>query len=131
MRALLDHQQRDALVAQAAKDAIDGFHDQGAEAQSRFVEQHEPWPGHERAGDDELLLFAARELARGRGEAILQERELGHHVPEIFLDLLAIGAHLRAEPDVLLDRELGEDVAALGYQAQSLAGDVLGRYANN
>src|SRR6266446_3404569 len=84
MRALLDHQQRNASIAQSAQDAVHGFHDEGPKPESRFVQEYQPRPGHECAGDDELLLLAARELARLCGEAARHKWKLHQHVLEVF-----------------------------------------------
>ncbi len=73
MGALLDDEQRVALVTKLAKDFVDAIDDVRREAERRLVDQHQLGPRHQRAGNDELLLLAPRELSAGCRQALAEE----------------------------------------------------------
>ena len=101
------------------EDFVDSVHHHGREAQGGLVQQDEPGARHQRAGDDQLLLLAAGELAAGSGKAPAQEGEALQHALEVRPHLLAVAPHLAAQQDVLLHRELGEDVAPLRHHGKA------------
>src|SRR5581483_8751367 len=86
-----------------------------------LVEQQDGGVGDERARDRELLLLSAGERAR------LPAAELRDHGEELegVVDSARRAARGEAEPQVLLDGQLGEDAAALGNERDAGARDVL------
>ena len=124
-RALLDEQDRDAALADPAQrleDAVDG---ERRQAERRLVEEQHVRLGHQRAADRELLLLAAREVARVAAAELLQDRE------EVVGDLERVAAAVPApgrepEAEVLLDREPGEDPPALRHERHAGVRDRLG-----
>ena len=88
------------------------------EPERRLVEQQHVGPRDERARDRELLLLAARERARRAGarnsrddrEELVDPRRAASPAP-------SARRAGEAEPQVLLDRQLGEDPPALGTSA--------------
>src|SRR3982074_818071 len=110
---LLNQQDRDAKLAQSHHDAEDLAHDQRGEAEARLVEQEEPRLRHQRAAERQHLAFAAGqragELAATFGEAwkaridVMQVASDGGTVAP---------ARVGAEDEVVLDRHLGEQLAA-------------------
>src|SRR6056297_1119769 len=109
---LLDEDDRHVLlVTQMGDDAADLLDDVGLDALGRFVEKQKLRLRDEGAGDGELLLLAAREVAAAAGEEVLQDRE---ELEDLVVDP-AFGARQAGETglEVLLHREHGKDVAAL------------------
>ena len=61
---LFDEEDSEALIAvERADDIEDLAHDERREAERGFIEQQKARAAHQRAGDGEHLLFAARERA--------------------------------------------------------------------
>ena len=81
-RVLLDQQDRDAVVAQAAHDREDLLHDQRRQAEARLVEHQQARRRHQRAAQREHLALAARQRVgalrcaarRGAGSARRRRR---------------------------------------------------------
>src|SRR5690348_3355219 len=119
---LLDEQDRDAAPAQLLQILADQLDDLRCQPLGRLVDHDQVGVAHQRAAQRQHLLLAAREDARFGVRALLQAREQAVHVVERPARLL--GALLLAEQQVLLDRELGEDVAVLGHVADAAVGDV-------
>ena len=69
------HQDRGALAAQRVDQRPQLLADLRVEADGRLVEQHQPRPVHERAGDQQPPAHAARELVDARVAAV---GEVGH-----------------------------------------------------
>src|SRR6266542_6906842 len=86
-RVLLDdeHGQPFALV-QLADDPEDLGHDPRREPERRLVEQDEPRPEHERAGEREHLLLTAAERSRAPVAAVAQPGEAREHTLLVLLD---------------------------------------------
>jgi hypothetical protein len=83
------------------------------ERSERLVEQQHPRPVHERAGESDPLLLAARELARLAGfeAGEIDELEDLPHAPTDVVPTDPRAAH--AEGDVLEDREVWKERVAL------------------
>ena len=90
------------------------LHEQRREAERRLVEQQQPRPRHERARDREHLLLAARERAGALLAALAQAREQLEHALAVRCDPGAVLAQVGAELEVLLDREVREDLRPSG-----------------
>ena len=128
LRALLDEQHGESPLADRRERVEDDVGDRRREAERRLVEEEHVGSRDERAGDRELLLLAA-------GAPRLPRTELGddREHPEHALEVL-VRADLRAPPgqpeaEVLLDRQLGVDPAALRHERDAGSRDGLGRPA--
>ena len=75
LRALLDEQHRHAAAADLGERLEDDVDDLRREAERGLVEEEQPRPGDERAGDRELLLLAARERPRVPAPELAHDRE--------------------------------------------------------
>src|SRR5665213_2077832 len=74
LRVLLDHKDGDLVVAVDLTENLEQVaHDQWSETERWLVEQHQPRTQHQRAGDREHLLFAARERSCLLGMALLED----------------------------------------------------------
>src|SRR4249919_1520330 len=113
LRVLLDHEHGETLLlVQVAEDSEDLPDDERRQPEGRLVEEQEPRPQHERAGNREHLLLAARERA---GLLLAPLREPGKVAADALVALVEpAAAEMRAETQVLVDRELAEDAPALG-----------------
>jgi hypothetical protein len=127
LHVLLDQQDRDALLAQQTDDAGELAHDQGRQPLARLVEQHHLGIGHQRPGDRQHLLLAARELRAlvvgalaQRGEQVEQPGERPGAAGRAFADLY-----------VLDHREIGKDQPSLGHVGHALARHQVGRPAGD
>ena len=127
--ALLDQQHRDAALADLGERREDDVDDLRREAERRLVEQQDIGPGDERARDRELLLLAAGERTRPAPRELLDDRELRVDRLDVLAGARARAPPREAEPQVLLDRQLGEDAPPLGHERDARARDVLGRPA--
>jgi hypothetical protein len=90
------------------------------DAHGGLVEQQQVGRAHQRAGEAELLLHAARELARGPGG---EAAEVGHfHQPPIALAALAGGdaVQVGVEVEVLLHAQVVVQAEALGHVADAV-----------
>ena len=112
---LLDEEDGATLLVELAKDLEHPVDHQGSEPERRLVEEQEPRSGDEPASDRELLLLSARELGARAVPGLRQDREALARF-DVFRHRGAIAARLGADPDVLADREPGEDPPALGHQ---------------
>ncbi len=103
---------------------LDIFDDRGLDALGRLVEDQQPRPGHQGAGDGELLLLAARQVAAAPPQHGFEHRE---QVENLVGDL-AQGAFDRGKAglQVFLDREQREDLAALGHVGDAVARPAVG-----
>ena len=92
------------------------------EPERDLVEEEEPGRGHQRPSDRDHLLLAAREPPGLLLDALLEAREeiedLRHRIVHAGLD-----ARRCADPEVLLDRQLLEDVAPLRHLGDAGADD--------
>ncbi len=98
------------MSTMTSRDLLD---DLRREAERRLVEQQELGRGHQRAADGEHLLLAAGEVAGRRPAALGEHREEVEHAVRALLHLGLRAAREGARPEVLVDRELGEDAPAL------------------
>ena len=93
----------------------------GREALRRLVDEEQPVLVHERARERDHLLLAARE---GAGLLLGALDELGEELGD---DRAVGGAAALGEPQVLLDRELAEDLAVLRHVGDALLHDAVGQ----
>jgi hypothetical protein len=115
---LLDEQHGAALLGRVLADhGQEALHDDRREAEAQLVQQQELRPPQQRPRDREHLLLAAGQQAR---RAVLELRER-REVPVARLGVEPLA--LRAELEVLGDREAEEDPAALGHVGHAEARD--------
>ena len=123
---LLDEEHGDVERLHALHHVEDlGDEDRG-EAHRRLVEQEARGAAHQRAGDGEHLLLAAGEAAGDEVALLLQDREHGEGVRHVLLHPV-VGVEEGAEAQVLLDRQVGEDLPALGRLGEAVADALVGR----
>ena len=95
---LLDEEDRHALAPVELADGIEDLpHDDGREAERRLVEHEETRPAHERAGDRQHLLLAARKRAAALCKALLEPGKELCHTRQVLLEMsraINLGAHL-------------------------------------
>ena len=117
---LLDHQDRDAAVAQFLQDVEGLQHHQRRQADRGLVDQHQLRIEQQAAGDFELLLLAARQR-RGLLRGLLAQHrkfvERGFDPRRQVGDVAAGGD--RAELDIVAHRQFRKDVAALRHVADA------------
>ena len=94
------------------------------QAFGRLVDDDQVGVAHQRAAQRQHLLLAARQHAGLGVLALLQAREHAVHVVEG--PAAALARALLAEQQVLVHRELGEDVAVLGHVADAQVRDLVG-----
>jgi hypothetical protein len=128
---LLDQQHREAGLAQPGGQLHDLGDDLRRQPERRLIQQQHPRPGHQGARDDEHLPLAA---GQGPGRPVPgpgEDRE-----PLVSLGQRPgpgdpPGPPERAEPEVLLDGELGDHALALGHVRHLAAGHVLSAAAGH
>src|SRR5881396_4143900 len=124
---LLREQDSDArLAVHATDDLEDLVHQHRRQPHRGLVEQHELGPGHERAADRHHLLLAARDVAGLDLAPLRQPGKVAIHELELPLRRVAVLPRVAAREEVLLDREVLEDVPALHHLDDSTLDD-LGR----
>src|SRR5947209_10633705 len=124
---LLGEQDGDArLTVHAADDLEDLVHQHRRQPHRGLVEQHELGPGHERAADRHHRLLAARDVAGLDLAPLRQPGKVAIHELELLLGRVAVLPRVAAGEEVLLDREVLEDVPALHHLDDSALDD-LGR----
>ena len=92
------------------------------QAQRRLVQQQQLRPAHQRAGNRQHLLFAARQGPGALGKTLLQNREHLVHALEVFLIVRCIrksATHLQ----VFQHRHALENAASFRYQCNAFTGD--------
>ena len=117
----VDHGGSEALVQALDLDAhVDA--QLGVEIGERLVEKQEMRPLHERPRERDALLLAARELLRV-GLALFQQADLAEHALDDGVDpvLRQLAHDARRQRDVLLHRQVGEQVVALEHHADVAA----------
>src|SRR5712692_3775095 len=117
-RKLLDQQDGHPVLLERLDRPEHLLDDHRGEAHRWFVEQHHLGPRHQRAADRQHLLLAARERAGSLLLALLQTREEGVDALQISLGESAEAEEpgqpaIRAEEQIVLDRERAEDLATL------------------
>ncbi len=123
---LLDQDDRDAVLPVEADDhRFDLLDDVGLDALGRLVEQHDLGLGQQRAGDRELLLLAAGEIAAAAVEEFLQDREQVEH-PARRCRHRRLGRGEGAEHQVFAHRESRQDAAALRHVGDAGPGPLMG-----
>ncbi len=124
---LLDQQHGETVLLVEPLDELEQLlGDQWGETEARLVAQQQLRPAHQRPGDGQHLLLAARQRARLLGTPIGEPRERLVPQGEIHVDL-AVATHVGAGAQVVLDREIGERAAALGHLGDAEAHDRIGR----
>ena len=122
---LVDHQDRLALALQPVEARPDLVADQRRQPLGRLVEDQQLGVGHQRPADRQHLLLAAGELVAHVALALGQARKEAEGALER-PGIAARGAVGGRRQKVLAHREVGEDLAALGHQAEAEAGDAEG-----
>ena len=126
-RVLLDDQHGHALpLVQLADPCVEVGHHARCKPQRRLVEQQQSRPLHQRAGERQLLLLAAAQGSGRLSEALGEDRKPFERVVVVGLDADPVAADMCAEPQVLIDGQLHEGPAALGYVCDPRPGDRLG-----
>src|SRR3989454_3646388 len=124
VRVLLDHEHRGTAPPDVGDDLEGRLHQGRCEAERGLVEQDQPRPRHQRAGDREHLLLAARERARHLPPPISEDRELGGDALEVLVHSAAVAPHIRSYLEILQDREMGKDATSLGTVGDARGEDV-------
>ena len=126
---LFDQQDGDAaLQVQPADDDEYVAHHNRRKAQRRLVEQHDPGPRHQPAGNCQHLLLATRQRPGGLAKPPFQGREIGE-------DRIHVAGHVRvpagigAHREVFRDAQQREHLPPFGHVDQPLADDAVGRAA--
>ena len=128
---LLDQHAGEPVAVQVTHGLQDALHDGGRQAQRGLVEHDELGRAHQTAADGEHLLLAARQRAGGLRAALGQHREQRIDPLQI---ARAVGAGARqhgAHPQVLGDRERGENLAPFRHLAEAKLADLVARPAGN
>src|ERR1700684_2343110 len=106
IEVLLDNEHRGSVpqsfAAQNTDDAID---DGRLQAFRDLVNEQQAWSKHEGAGENQHLLFAARQRPRLLSEPLLEKREIAEGVIKCGAEL-AVAAH--GEPQIVADCEVLE-----------------------
>src|SRR5216683_2488545 len=123
---LLDEEDADPVLVEAADDAKDLVDQEGRKPEARLVQQQQLGRGHQRATDRQHLLLAAGEIAR-LGRAPLREpREIAvDHVLEL-RDAAAVAMHRTRGDEVLVRRQMLEHAPALEHMGDAES-DAVGR----
>jgi hypothetical protein len=122
-RELLDDEHGYALPGDLGHLLVEPPDDQRGQAHGQLVEQQHGRVGGQAPGQGEHLLLAAGQGARRPGGAPGQDREAAERQ---LLHLLPRASGERHHLEVVADRQVGEDPAALGDQADPGAGQVPG-----
>ena len=121
---LLDEKDCEARVPDLRERLEDDVDDLRRQPQRRLVEQQHRGIGGERSPDRQLLLLAARQRARvARAELVQDRKELIRAGQAVAVAPLPPAGETEAQ--VLRDRELAEDAAALGHERDPAPGHVL------
>src|SRR5574337_1225768 len=108
---LLDQQHRDAAALEFAQELRDLFDDLGRQSFGGLVDHDQVGVAHQRAAQREHLLLAARQHPGLDVAPLVEPRE--HRVRVVETPARLALAALLAQDEVLVHRELGEDVAVL------------------
>src|SRR3984885_16143745 len=125
---LFGQQKADTIVlVEPADDPEDLLHDDRREPHRWFVEQHQHRSRHQRAPDRNHLLFASRGETAARFAPFLEARKPAVDALKIAFERTATRPMQEASGEkILLDRELGKDMAALEYLDDALGDEVGG-----
>ncbi len=129
---LLDQQDGGARRAQALQHLHHLVDDDGRQPERRLVEHQEPGLAHQRLGDRQHLLLAARQHAR---QCL---RSLGQHGKELVDEIVALPLNgfietraVEAELEVGVHILAAEQAAALGHMQQPEIDDAMRRLARD
>src|SRR5581483_2771529 len=122
---LLDEQNRYAARRNALEQAAHQLHHLRRQALGRLVHHDQFRIAHERAADGEHLLFAARQHAARRVDALAQHRKKVEHVLHRPASVALAG--LDAESEILAHGQPREDVAIFRNVTDSLVRDPVRR----
>ncbi len=128
VRVLLDQQDRGAALAVDPDDDVEDLaRELGRQAQAGLVHQHHRGPRQQRACDRQHLLLAARKLARLLFRPFAQDREVTVDRLDVLRHPVRVFARIGAHAQVVLDRQQGKHLAALGHMADAGAHDAVRR----
>ncbi len=123
LRPLLDEQDRDAALPDLRQRGEDILDDRRRKPEGGLVEEEKVGPGDERPRDRKLLLLPAGEHARRAVAVPADDGEEGGDAREVILGAVPRAAADQPQPEILLDRELREDLPSLGHERDSRAHD--------
>ena len=112
---LLHQQHGGALLVEHLDELEDLPRQLRAQSQRGFVDHDEPGPRHEGAADGEHLLLAPAQESGLAVLAVLEHREQAVDPLERLLHRGARPRQVRAEPQVLVDGQVGEEAPALRH----------------
>jgi len=123
---LFDQQDRHvAARRERCDDAADILDDGGLDPLGRLVKDQEARARDQRAGDRQLLLLTAGQIAAAPVQHLLQHRKQDE---DVVRDLAKMPRQCRkAGHQVFQDRQAREDLAALRHQAETGAGALMRR----
>jgi hypothetical protein len=107
--------------------AEDLLHHHRRQAQRRLVEHQEARARHQGAADGEHLLLPARHRARGLARALAQDGEELEHAREALLAVRPGPPRVRAQLEILPDRQGREDLPAFRHLHDAVGDDVVAR----
>ena len=126
-RVLLDQQDGHAAAAvDVGDDREDLLDDQRRQAERGLVEQQQPRPAHQGAGDGKHLLLAAGQGTAALAAALGEDGERGEDRVEVFLEVCFLADHC-AHLQILQHRHAREDAPAFGGLGKAAADDLEGR----
>src|SRR5690349_3131315 len=122
LEVLLDQQDGRAAAVELGDAGHELVDQDRGEAEAELVEHEESGLAHEGARDGAHLLLAAGEAACGLALAFLEAREEGEHALEVAPGVGPRAPGVGAQLEVLEDRELRPELAALGDKGDAELG---------
>ena len=126
IRVLLYEEHGRAVRVDLLDDRENLLDDDRREAERRLVEQEQGRTGHDRAGNGEHLLLAARKRAARLEATLRQNGEQVEDVVEVLPDAVLVVAEEGPEVEVLLYRQIGEDQTAFRHLTDAESDDLVG-----
>ncbi len=120
---LLDDQDRQPVAGQLGDPLVELLDDERGEPHRQVVEHQQRRVRRQRARHRQHLLLATRQRA---GELVAALVQAGEVVERLLGDRLVLRAGERPHPQVVVDRQVGEDTPAFGDQADAGAGERIG-----
>src|SRR5664279_547932 len=129
LHILVDDDDRKSCFFQTLQRGPDFLANARSEPFGCLIQDQEVRIGHERSSNRQHLLLAARELIPAIGRAFAQDwKQIENAVLRPWhIRFLALLRHQQ----ILANREVGEDLAALRHQTQAEAGDAMRRQTVN
>ena len=124
---LLHEQDADSGAVDLADDVEDLVDDDRREAERRLVHEEQPRLSHQCSADRQHLLLTAAQRPRHLSAALGQAGEEGVDPAQRLAVGRSRGVAVRAEVEVVADREAREDPASLRHDRDARAADDVGR----